>query len=561
MNEQNPDSPAQVPAASTPGRDERGAAPRPTETAADAAHGATSAGSGSTEGGADAPGAGPAATEPGADSTARRRNRNRRRGRRGSAERSDAAEAGIPIESVLILDDSGEDVDAVDEAAGADDAGRNAPVDAGERFTDVVSGRYDSEPEPARDDAIERRELAADPDSPKLHKVLAQAGVGSRRDMEQLILDGQVTVNGQSAHVGQRIVAGDQVRVGGKPVRLRITPPPVRVLAYHKPAGEVVTHGDPQNRPTVFRRLPRLQQGKWQSVGRLDINTEGLLLFTNSGDLANQLMHPRFGVEREYAVRVLGTLDAEAKARLIEGVEIEGQRAAFRSIEEGGGEGVNRWYRVLITEGRNREVRKLFDAVGLTVNRLIRIRYGCVVLPRGLKRGVWVDLAERDVRALQTLVGPRSSGPVQQPQDNGKSNRRRGRRGRGAREGDRPAEDRPVRDDNDAVEVGPIPNPLQQTYDRRAIREARQPRREIAEDGPIPNPLEQTYDKRFVQKPRGTGGRGKGTGEGAPRQPDPMQTSVGYIGADAFHRKLSGGGGGGGGSGRGGRGGRGGRQR
>ena len=136
------------------------------------------------------------------------------------------------------------------------------------------------------------------------------------------------------------------------------------------------------------------------AVGRsADINTEGLLLFTTSGELANQLMHPRFGVEREYAVRVLGTLDDEAKAKLLEGVEIEGQSAAFRSIEDGGGEGVNHWYRVVITEGRNREVRKLFDAVGLTVSRLIRIRYGCVVLPRGLKRGVWVDLGPDDVRA------------------------------------------------------------------------------------------------------------------------------------------------------------------
>lgn len=543
MNEQNPDSTVPGPAAQEPGGDERGAATRKTEPAPGAMD-SSAARVGDTSGNA------PAAPDPAGESPARRRNRNRRRGRRGSTERAEAADAGIPIESVLILDDGGEPVNVADEPAGVDEAASNAPVQAGERFSDVVSGLYDIEPEPARDEATVRRELAADPDAPKLHKVLAQAGVGSRRDMEQLILDGQVTVNGQPAHVGQRILLGDQVRVGGKPVRLRITPPAVRVLAYHKPAGEVVTHGDPQNRPTVFRKLPRLHQGKWQSVGRLDINTEGLLLFTNSGDLANQLMHPRFGVEREYAVRVLGTLEAESKSRLIEGVEIEGQRTAFRSIEEGGGEGVNRWYRVLIAEGRNREVRKLFDAVGLTVNRLIRIRYGCVVLPRGLKRGVWVDLSERDVRALQTLVGTRSG--AGQSQDNGKSNRRRGRRGRGGREGDRPIEDRPARDDNEAAEVGPIPNPLQQTFDRRAIREARQPRREISEDGPIPNPLEQTYDKRFVQKPRGPGGRNKGAGEDGARQPDPMQTSVGYIGADAFHRKISGGGGGGGGSGGGG---------
>ena len=158
--------------------------------------------------------------------------------------------------------------------------------------------------------------------------MLAQAGIGSRRDMEELIADGQITVNGEPAHIGQRISFGDRVEVNGKPVRLRIVPPPARIIAYHKPVGEIVTHDDPQHRPTVFRRLPRLQQGKWQSVGRLDINTEGLLLFTNSGDLANQLMHPRFGVEREYAVRVLGTLERRRARKLLEGVEIDGQRAA-----------------------------------------------------------------------------------------------------------------------------------------------------------------------------------------------------------------------------------------
>ena len=170
--------------------------------------------------------------------------------------------------------------------------------------------------------------------------MLAQAGIGSRRDMEELILDGRITVNGEPAHIGQRISFGDQVKVGGKPVRLRIVPPPPRIIAYHKPVGEIVTHDDPQHRPTVFRRLPRLPQGKWQSVGRLDINTEGLLLFTNSGELANQLMHPRFGVEREYAVRVLGTLTDEARAQAARRRRRSKARALrFRSIEDGGGEG------------------------------------------------------------------------------------------------------------------------------------------------------------------------------------------------------------------------------
>jgi 23S rRNA pseudouridine2605 synthase len=171
------------------------------------------------------------------------------------------------------------------------------------------------------------------------------------------------------------------------------------VLAYHKPVGEVVTHDDPQNRPTVFRRLPRVYQGKWQSVGRLDLNTEGLLLFTNAGQLANQLMHPKFGLEREYAVRVLGALSNEEKERLLGGVKLEDGPAQFLSIEDGGGDGANCWYRVTIAEGRNREVRRLLEAVGHAVSRLIRIRYGAVVLPRGLKRGAWLELGKQTTRS------------------------------------------------------------------------------------------------------------------------------------------------------------------
>jgi 23S rRNA pseudouridine2605 synthase len=379
-------------------------------------------------------------------------------------------------------------------------------------------------------------------------------------------------------------------------VRYRIAPPPPRVLAYHKPAGEVVTHDDPQQRPTVFRRLPRLPQGKWQSVGRLDINTEGLLLFTNSGELANQLMHPRFGVEREYAVRSLGVLEPDARARLLEGVEIDGQRCGFKSIEDGGGEGVNHWYRVVITEGRNREVRRLFEAVGHAVSRLIRIRYGSVVLPRGLKRGVWVDLEGSDLRALRQLAGgPRASEADGEGGGGGKRGRNRRGKGRSDRGPDRGPDrapdrgpdrgprpnraDRPPRGpraepgeggaipnplqqtfDKRAIqqarqrrelpEDGPIPNPLQQTFDKRHIQQARSQPREIPEDGPIPNPLQQTYDKRFAQSPRG----GKKGGGDPDRIPDPLQTAVGYIGADAFRRKSGGGGrgrrsGGGGGGG------------
>ena len=516
----------------------------------------------------------------GPEGEAPRKSRNRRRGKR---DKDKAAAA------------SGER-DAAEPAAGGAEEAAQAPrpqrqkpsappaPNTGEVFAHVVSGEYDAEPAEAPDEAgPAKRVLAAEPDAPKLHKVLAQGGVGSRRDMEQLILEGRITVNGEPAHIGQRISFGDQIRVNGKPIKVRIAPPAPRVIAYHKPVGEVVTHDDPQQRPTVFRKLPKLHQGKWQSVGRLDINTEGLLLFTNSGELANQLMHPRFGVEREYAVRVLGTLDETSRAKLLEGVEIEGQKAAFKSIEDGGGEGANHWYRVVITEGRNREVRKLFDAVGLTVSRLIRIRYGTVVLPRGLKRGVWIDLDDNDVRTIRRLAGGGEGRPNRDQEGDGGGKqgrgRRGGKRGRGGQgqggprreEGGlipnplqttfekRPRGPRPEggrRDEN-----GPIPNPLQQTYDKRAMQQERNRRRadHLDEDGPIPNPLQQTYDKRFVQKPRGPGGgvgggRGKkgGGGGGGPKQPDPMQTSMGYIGADAFLRNKGGGRGGprGGGGGR-----------
>ncbi len=496
-----------------------------------------------------------------------------------------------------------EDKDAPgDAAAAAPEPRMHLPQpEVGEVFANVLSGAYDVETPPADGEVLPllppKRVLAPEPDAPKLQKVLAQAGIGSRRDMEQLITEGRITVNGEPAHVGQRISYGDKLRIDGKLVKARIAPPPPRVLAYHKPAGEVVTHDDPQHRPTVFRRLPRLPQGKWQSVGRLDINTEGLLLFTNSGELANQLMHPRFGVEREYAVRVLGVVDEAERERLLQGVEIDGQTCAFKSIEDGGGEGANRWYRVVITEGRNREVRRLFEAVGHAVSRLIRVRYGSVVLPRGLRRGLWVDLDEVDVWTLRRMArpGPRppepqgeaaEASPAQPRADGERRGRRGGRKGRSDRRreaGDRPPRidaglpfergPRPERAERgeggpipnplqqnfdkraiqqerarrvEISEDGPIPNPLQQTFDKRAIQQERARRVEISEDGPIPNPLQQTYDKRFMQKGSGLSlGRGGGGGSGgkkkptAARQPDPMQTAVGYIGADAFTRKSA----------------------
>jgi 23S rRNA pseudouridine2605 synthase len=566
-----------------------------------------------------------------------RARRKRRRGRKGRGGRE------------------GADVGAGDGAADARTPAPPAPTpDTGELFAAVTAGGFDAdvEGEPAPESAApvgdgaaaaegteadgmpapERRILAPDADAPKLQKVLAQSGLGSRRDLEQMIVDGRVTVNDEKAHVGQRVSWGDRVAIDGKPVKVRIAPLPTRVLAYHKPVGEVVTLDDPEGRPTVFRNLPRLMHGKWQSVGRLDINTEGLLLFTTSGELANRLMHPRFGIEREYAVRVLGQLDDDKRARLLAGVPIEGQPAAFLSIEDGGGEGVNHWYRVVIAEGRHREVRRLFEAVGLAVSRLIRIRYGAIVLPRGLKRGRFVDLAEDDVKLLRRLTGLGVRGEGPQPRKEQRANpprrdearptarpprrereqpspiappraRNDGKKRRGGakhslhegfgdaalrareheftdpdesaphsegsdftnipnplqqtfdrramREAQRPQRD--VDDDN-----APIPNPLQQTYDQRALKAARAPQREIDDDAPIPNPLQQTYDKRFNKgggngpasggPARGRGGvkkRGPKSGAGG-GQPDPMRTAVGYIGGDALLGKKGGGGGRGG---------------
>ena len=267
-----------------------------------------------------------------------------------------------------------------------------------------------------------------DYDPPKLHKVLADAGIGSRREMEELILAGRVSVNGTPAHIGQRILHSDQVKVNGKPIRIRVAPPPIRVLAYHKPSGEIVTRDDPQARVTVFKKLPPVRFGRWIAVGRLDMNTEGLLLFTTSGDLANRLMHPRSQVHREYAVRVLGELTDDARQQLLEGVDLDDGPAKFESIEDAGGEGANHWVRVVITEGRNREVRRMFEAVGLTVSRLIRIRYGQIALPSGLRRGHSVDLEEGDIQALCKAVGLK---PPSQESGRQGGKARRGQRGPG----------------------------------------------------------------------------------------------------------------------------------
>ena len=258
---------------------------------------------------------------------------------------------------------------------------------------------------------------ADDEDTVKLHKVLADAGMGSRRDMEDLIIQGRVSVNALPAHIGQRIGPTDQVRINGKPVHRKIQTKPPRVILYHKPAGEIVSQSDPEGRPTVFDRLPKPRLGRWIAVGRLDFNTEGLLLFTTSGELANRLMHPRYGVEREYAVRILGELGQDSMAQLKNGITLDDGQAKFLRLTMGGGDGANRWYHVALTEGRNREVRRMFEAVGHTVSRLLRTRYGMFLLPPRLRRGKWEEVPAEGVAQLMRSAGLK----VPQAQDKGRS--------------------------------------------------------------------------------------------------------------------------------------------
>ncbi len=240
----------------------------------------------------------------------------------------------------------------------------------------------------------------------RLQKVMAQSGYGSRRNVEILIAQGHLTINGQLAKLGDQVGPGDRVKLDGKLIHLRFGEQLPRVLLYHKPEGEICTRDDPEGRPTVFDKLPRLSNSRWVSVGRLDFNTSGLLLFTTSGDLANRLMHPRFEVEREYAVRLMGQLTPEQFALLTgEGVDVDGEKCRFDRLEDRGGEGSNHWYHVVLREGKNREVRRMFEAVGLMVSRLMRVRYGPVELPGFLKRGMSRDLAEDDVANLMAFAG------------------------------------------------------------------------------------------------------------------------------------------------------------
>jgi 23S rRNA pseudouridine2605 synthase len=255
----------------------------------------------------------------------------------------------------------------------------------------------------------------------RLHKVLASCGFGSRRAMEEMILAGRITVNRLPAEVGQKVGPGDEVRINGDLVKVRFTEPRARVLMYHKPAGELVTRDDPEGRPTVFEKLPSIGTGKWINVGRLDYNTEGLLLFTNSGELANRMMHPRFEVEREYAVRIMGRLTDEQLQQLTSGVQLEDGPAKVDSVEDAGGDddGANHWYKVVLHEGRNREVRRLFEALGVMVSRLIRTRYGVVQMPTVLKRGDLLELEPTEVARVLDVAGIGKGGNASPPRRDG----------------------------------------------------------------------------------------------------------------------------------------------
>lgn len=282
----------------------------------------------------------------------------------------------------------------------------DAPVEhaARRRETSAATGRG------AQRRGTSTRGGVAEVEPERLQKVLARMGLGSRREIEEWIVAGRIQINDAPAELGQKIGPGDRVKCNGKLVPLRFDTRPPRLIMYHKPDGEIVSRDDPEGRPTVFDRLPMLRKGRWIAIGRLDFNTSGLLLFTNDGTLANRLMHPRYELEREYAVRLLGQLTDEQAESLRSGIQLEDGLAKFTSLRDEGGEGINHWYRVTLSEGRNREVRRMFEAVGLTVSRLMRVRYGPVMLPSKLKRGMWMDLPEAEVCEIAGLPRPSRQG-------------------------------------------------------------------------------------------------------------------------------------------------------
>ncbi|MDF1762472.1 MAG: pseudouridine synthase [Oleibacter sp.] len=239
----------------------------------------------------------------------------------------------------------------------------------------------------------------------RVQKLLAIAGIASRREAERWIAEGKVTVNGEIANLGDRAGRNDDVRIEGKKVDLSEVGRSCRVLAYNKPIGEVCTRSDPEGRPTVFDHLPKTKNERWINVGRLDINTSGLLLFTTDGELANKLMHPSSEIDREYAVRVRGEVDEDMIARLKEGVLLDDGVARFTDVRFYDGDGQNKWYHVVVMEGRNREVRRLWESQGVTVSRLKRVRYGCIFLPGSIPVGTWLELGQKEVNDLTEMVG------------------------------------------------------------------------------------------------------------------------------------------------------------
>lgn len=239
----------------------------------------------------------------------------------------------------------------------------------------------------------------------KLQKVLADRGLGSRREMEEWIKAGRVQVNGAIATLGQRVGPKDRIAVDRRPLRARFQARLPRILLYHKPPAEIVSRDDPEGRASVFDHLPPIRNGKWLAIGRLDFMSSGLLMFTTDGELANRMMHPRYRTEREYAVRVRGQLAAEQMKKLARAVELDDGPARFESVEEAGGEGSNRWYRVVTHEGRNRIVRRMFEAIGFEVSRLIRVRFGPIELPPRLKRGQVIECEAADVTRLLEACG------------------------------------------------------------------------------------------------------------------------------------------------------------
>jgi len=422
------------------------------------------------------------------------------------------------------------------------------PSEADAVFSFVTSDAFDRD-EGARGKGpakTVRRDLTAEDDAPKLHKVLAEAGLGSRRDMEDLIVAGRVSVNGEPAHIGQRILPTDAVRINGKLIQRKVSKKPPRVLVYHKPAGEIVSHDDPEGRPSVFDRLPTMKVGKWLAVGRLDFNTEGLLLFTTSGDLANRLMHPRYNIDREYAVRTLGVLEEGMRQKLLAGVELEDGLAQFTKIADGGGEGINKWYRVVIGEGRNREVRRMFEAVGLTVSRLIRTRYGALTLPSNLKRGRWEEMEENTVRDLLAMVGVEKKAEGA-PAKGGNVRSERGERGneRGNERGAERGNERGNERRGGRGEKEPNFNRLD-VSNKNADPFPQAPRGPRGGQGqgsyfgaggsgrPGSAGRGQGFGRAGLGDQGGTGGGGRpgqpAKGGRGPKQPDPLQTTFGFAG-------------------------------